>query len=248
MIIGQRLKGFLKKHGFTAKMFAEMIDVSEAMVYKYYNMDNIDSDTLYKWATVLHVPIMLFIDDAVYNDMVLKDKSQNLADKYYNKTIELQDKLTEIENSRKLPLYDDVASVGGKNIVAEMQATYNPTKYIDVGDWFKDATALIRHTGESMLRYPSGCILALREVNDKTQIVWGNDYTIETNEFRITKRIQTGKDDSSISCYSTNLEKYPDGKLIHEPIEIKKEHITKMFRVLGYVVDTNGTLYFNSNK
>lgn len=51
-----------------------------------------------------------------------------------------------------IPFYNDVASIGGNN------------EYVDTGDWFKDATAAIRHYGESMVEYQNGCILALKEV------------------------------------------------------------------------------------
>lgn len=70
MTIGERLKGFLKQHNFTAKQFAQMVDVSEGMVYKYYKMDNIDSDTINKWAKVLHIPMLTFLDDDMYNRIV----------------------------------------------------------------------------------------------------------------------------------------------------------------------------------
>lgn len=71
MIIGERLKGFLKQHNFTAKQFAQMVGVSEGMVYKYYKMDNIDSDTISKWADVLHVPVLTFLDDDMYKQIVI---------------------------------------------------------------------------------------------------------------------------------------------------------------------------------
>lgn len=71
MIIGERLKGFLKQHNFTAKQFAQMVGVSEGMVYKYYKMDNIDSDTISKWADVLHVPVLTFLDDDMYKQIVV---------------------------------------------------------------------------------------------------------------------------------------------------------------------------------
>ncbi|MEO3210339.1 helix-turn-helix domain-containing protein [Parabacteroides distasonis] len=71
MIIGERLKGFLKQHNFTAKQFAQMAGVSEGMVYKYYKMDNIDSDTISKWADVLHVPVLTFLDDDMYKQIVV---------------------------------------------------------------------------------------------------------------------------------------------------------------------------------
>lgn len=71
MTIGERLKGFLKQHNFTAKQFAQMVNVSEGMIYKYYKMDNIDSDTIHKWATVLHVPVLTFLDDDMYKQIVV---------------------------------------------------------------------------------------------------------------------------------------------------------------------------------
>lgn len=66
MIIGERLKGFLKYHNISAKSFAEMIGVTEGMVYKYYKMDNVDSQTIEKWANILRIPIMTFLDDNTY--------------------------------------------------------------------------------------------------------------------------------------------------------------------------------------
>ncbi|MCO7319795.1 helix-turn-helix domain-containing protein, partial [Riemerella anatipestifer] len=64
----------------------------------------------------------------------------------------------EVEKSKNLiPFYDDVATVGGTDLVAD---TYNAvsvaTDYIDAGDWFPSATAAIRHYGTSMVEYPNG--------------------------------------------------------------------------------------------
>ncbi|MEE3726206.1 helix-turn-helix transcriptional regulator, partial [Riemerella anatipestifer] len=103
----------------------------------------------------------------------------------------------DIEKSRNLiPFYDDVATIGGTDLVAD---TYNAvsvaTDYIDAGDWFPSATAAIRHYGTSMIEYPNGCILALKRIYDTNSIVWGRNYVIETDEIRVTKRMQTCKTD-----------------------------------------------------
>jgi transcriptional regulator with XRE-family HTH domain len=149
-----------------------------------------------------------------------------------------------------IPFYDDVTSIGGNNdIVSNTEGISTPTDYIDAGDWFKDATAAIRHYGESMEEYPSGCILALKEVQDRELIIPGRDYTIETSEYRVTKRLQKGKSDTHITVYSTNSETYADGRLIHEPFDIPWRAISRISLVLGYVVKKNGgTVVFNSNK
>lgn len=150
---------------------------------------------------------------------------------------------------RKLiPFYDDVSTIGGINqLGANMDAVTQPTEYIDAGDWFRDATAAIRHYGESMVEYPPGCILAIKEVQDRELIVPGRDYVVETSEYRVTKRIQKGNEPGYITAYSTNQETYSDGRLIHEPFDIPLRAVSHMYLVLGYVVKKNGgSMLFNA--
>ncbi len=141
-------------------------------------------------------------------------------------------------NSKNLiPLYDDVGTIGGSNMIADTSGTSTPTEYIDAGGWFKDVTAAIRHYGDSMSEYPNGCILALRKITNIRGIVWGRNYVIETRDIRVTKRMQTCQDDDEcIMAYSTNTETYPDGRLVHEPFKIYKEDILQIFLVIGRVV------------
>lgn len=160
--------------------------------------------------------------------------------------------ISDISSERKnlIPFYDNVATVGGHlNMSADVDTPHSvPTEYIDTGDWFREATAAIRHYEDSMDEYPSGCILALKEVKDRQLVVPGRDYVIETDEYRVTKRVQLGKDDEHIIAYSTNKETYPDGKLIHEPFPIPKKAIRHISLVLGYVVKKNGgTMVYNTN-
>lgn len=136
---------------------------------------------------------------------------------------------------KRIPFYDDVATVGGYNhLVADVSAIGSISEWIDAGDWFPEATAAIRHYGDSMLEYPSGSILALKRVEDWRLIIWGKNYVIETTEFRITKRLQDGGEDF-VLAYSSNQETYPDGRLIHSPIKIPKETIRHIDLVLGCV-------------
>lgn len=135
-----------------------------------------------------------------------------------------------------IPLYDDVATIGGTNVVATMNGISQSTEMIDAGDWFPNVTAAIRHYNDSMVEYPSGCILALQQIKEVHSIVWGRNYVIETDEIRVTKRMQTADNNDYIMGYSTNTETYPDGKLIHEPLKILKQDITRIFLVLGRIV------------
>lgn len=135
-----------------------------------------------------------------------------------------------------IPLFNDVATIGGANgLSANVNGVSHATEYIDSGDWFPGATAAIRHYGDSMPEYANGSILALKVVEDIRLLVWGRNYCIETSEYRITKKLNKSKDNDYLTANSTNKETYLNGSLIHEPIEIPKEAISKLFQVLGSV-------------
>lgn len=154
-----------------------------------------------------------------------------------------------VANKNLIPLYDNVSTIGGNlSRVADVDTAHSqPTEYIDTGDWFREATAAIRHYEDSMDEYPTGCILAIREIKDRSLIIPGMDYVVETDEYRFTKRIQLGKDDDHFTAYSTNKETYPDGRLIHEPFPIEKQAIRRIWLVLGHVVKKNsGTMVYNN--
>lgn len=148
-----------------------------------------------------------------------------------------------------IPLYNDVATIGGTSSVADMNPG-QPSEWINAGDWFRDATAAIRHYGDSMSEYPSGAILALREVMDRRIILWGRNYCIETNEVRITKKLQKGDDLHYVVAHSTNKDVYPDGSLIHQPIDIPVDAIRKLFLILGCVTKeySSGSVGVNNIK
>jgi hypothetical protein len=137
-----------------------------------------------------------------------------------------------------IPFFLDVGSVGGSSL--EVNDGNSSVEYIDAGDWFPNATAAIRHYGDSMVEYPSGSILALREVKDLNfGFILGQNYVIEYGEDwnRVTKRIQ--KDGEHFMAYSSNEETYKDGRLIHQPFVLKQIH--RAWRVLGYVVKTESS-------
>lgn len=145
----------------------------------------------------------------------------------------------EEEEKNKIPLYNDVETIGGYNgSVANVETQHRVSEWIDAGDWFPDATAAIHHYGDSMVEYPSGSILVLKRVNDPRLLINGEHYVIETDEFRITKQIQD--DGDVITAYSTNRETYPDGRLIHSPIRIPKEAIRHLDLVVGCVIKKFG--------
>ena len=159
---------------------------------------------------------------------------------------EIQDLQQPTEAEKKLiPFFDDITTIGGYNdSTSIMEISQNHvSEWIDAGDWFPEATAAIRHYGDSMIEYPSGSILALKRVHDKRLIINGRNYVIETTEFRVTKQLQDDGGDYIIA-YSSNRETYPDGRQIHSPIRIPKDTIRSIDLVLGCVLKeySNGAL------
>lgn len=143
--------------------------------------------------------------------------------------------------SRLIPLYDAETTGGFGGLVSSSNADVSLMGYVQAGSWFDGReTAAIRHTGNSMVEYPDGCVLAVREVTDRHLLVPGRNYVIETSEYRITKRVQKGSSPNTIALYSTNQEKYENGRLVHEPFEVDIADIRRIFSVLGYIVNQSG--------
>ena len=183
------------------------------------------------------------------------DKLKTVVDNYHDLNLkwffdEDESMIKSVEEKGNLiPFWDDVTSMGGLNgVAADTTGRISPRDWINTGDWFGDATAAIRHQGDSMTEYPSGCILALREIRDINLIVWGKNYVIETDEFRITKRLQRGTTVEYIRAYSSNEAMYKDETLIHEPVDIPVQSIRRLWLVLGYVVNEQSTgIIYNVN-
>ena len=138
-----------------------------------------------------------------------------------------------------IPLFD-VTTIDGRQYDADMAAVSTPSEMIDTGDWFQDATAAMRVQGDSMSpEYKSGSIVALRQINDQRIIMYGEDYVVETDEIRVIKRLQRADDPAYLMACSVNQDQWESGPmkghLIHEPFEIPRSSIRRLFLVLGEV-------------
>ncbi|MBF1420212.1 MAG: hypothetical protein HXN45_00940 [Prevotella nanceiensis] len=132
-----------------------------------------------------------------------------------------------------IPYFGETQTKGGlDNYQIPTDIVEYPTSMIKAGDIFIKATSAIKHIGESMAEYPSGCVLFCRQVEDMSLLVNGSIYVIETSEYRVTKKIYNLED--AIRAYSTNTETYPDGALVYAPFDIPKSKIMRMHKVLGY--------------
>lgn len=252
MIIGERLKGFLKHHKISAKSFAEMIGVTEGMVYKYYKMETVDSGTIDRWAEVLHIPIMTFMDDEMYS-RATRDVTQEVlekAEEYYDKNkdfIRFQNRrifgdlagvsketvedefnkiAPKISYTTGVPYYN-VDFIGGFDLVMNDQ-TINPEYLIDFQK-YNEATCWCNVTGHSMEpEITHGDIIALKKIEDMSFLPLGEVYAIvTTNNMRTIKRLGPASTPDSYSLVPTNKS--------HEYgiQEIPKNMILHIFQVLG---------------
>lgn len=138
-----------------------------------------------------------------------------------------------------IPFYDAIA-VAGRMSGANMEAVTVPAEMINPGDWYMDATCAMRVYDESMIpEYRPGSVVALKEVYDKRLIIPGEDYVIETPEYRVIKRLQKADDKTCWLACSVNQEIWEQGphkgKLIHEPFEIPINLVRRVFLVLGEI-------------
>ncbi len=153
------------------------------------------------------------------------------------------------EEKKLIPLYDGVATAG-MHESAILDPTQQPVEMIDAGDWFRDASAAMRVHGDSMYpEYKSGSIAALREVKNKRLVVYGQDYLIETSEYRVIKRLQKSDLPQNWLACSVNEEKYESsGRLIHEPFDIHIDDVTRLYQVLGNVKRNQSSTVIQTNE
>ncbi|WP_123901406.1 S24 family peptidase [Flavobacterium davisii] len=187
-----------------------------------------------------------------YKENIPKSNGEKYGEEI-NKKPNVQKTSTNEEYKRNLiPLYGGVA-IGGFNGVANMDSITESEELIDTGGWFTDATAAMHVYGDSMYpEYKSGSIVAMKLINNKQLIVYGQDYVVETDEYRVIKRIQKGEDKSSWTLASVNQEIWESGplrgRLIHEPFDVELNCVNRVFRVLGVVTrnESSGYIYNNA--
>jgi len=143
-------------------------------------------------------------------------------------------------SGRKLIPFYDMATEAGTVRMSNMEDGNEPAEYIDAGDWFLDADSAMRVHGDSMFpEYKSGSIIVMREVYDKRLIVYGEDYMVQTGEYRVIKRLYKGNSEGYWIACSINDETWEKGpmkgRLIYEPFDIFLDDVIKVCRVLGTV-------------
>jgi DNA-binding XRE family transcriptional regulator len=137
----------------------------------------------------------------------------------------------------EIPFYDAVATAGLSVMQSDQSPIVQPSETVNPGTWFRAATAAMRVYGDSMYpKYKSGCIIALKEVYDKDEIIYGEDYVIETAEQRVLKRImKSEKGEEYIEMNSINPQKDNRDKPIYASKDFHLTKIRRVYKVLGQI-------------
>jgi len=224
--IVQRLKKYLDFIGISVSLAEKNVMLSNGSLSKPFNANTtIKTDTLEKF--------LLFYND-ISPEWLLTGQGEML------KTgVSVGTKPPEKEvGVHLIPLYDGVMTAS--MMAQELPAQSEPVEMVNAGDWFRDATAAMRVHGDSMFPdYVSGSIVAMKEVHNKRLIIYGQDYMIETTEYRVIKRLQKSEQPKSWLMCSTNTELWEvgpqKGKLIHEPQDIHIDDAIRVYQILGCI-------------
>lgn len=234
--IGERLRFAIENKGLNPNKVSVQTNVHPTTIKNYLdNKGKPDSLKLDKIASFLDVDYNWLLSGE--GDMV-KEKGAGYVKESPKHGVLFAPKERDIEQKNLIPLYDGVitASMVGNDLSPESYAV----EFVDAGDWFRDATAAMRVHGDSMHpEYKSGSIVALKKVENKRLVIPGQDYVIETSEYRVIKRLQRSSEKNSWLACSINTEIWDvgvlQGRLIHEPFDINMDDVIHLYQVLGNV-------------
>jgi phage repressor protein C with HTH and peptisase S24 domain len=235
----ERIKQYIDLKGITNQNFEKKVGFSNgAFASQLKNKRTIGVDKLEN--------ILIEFAD-INTEWLLTGKGSMLKD---NLSSFNQPSLNSAHEEKKLiPFYDGVVTAGMQE-TAILDPTHESVEMIDAGDWFRDATAAMRVHGDSMYpEYKSGSIAALREVQNKRLVVYGQDYLIETTEYRVIKRLQKSDLPQNWLACSVNEEKYESsGRLIHEPFDVHIDDVKRLYQVLGNVKRNQSSTVIHAGK
>jgi len=127
------------------------------------------------------------------NTLDLLFKERQIPIKYVELAKEIGLKSMILDASKPVPYYDIDATAGNVSIFNEDKTEYIK-QYISVPA-FADCDMFINISGNSMYpKYCSGELIAIKKIEDREVISFGEAYLIVTKEQRLLKYIHKGKD------------------------------------------------------
>lgn len=141
--------------------------------------------------------------------------------------------IAKAERNEKMgfPVYDAIATSGPMENVSQLSG--QPLFYMQIPG-YEDCNMGLYNYGHSM--YPtieSGNLLALRMVNDKSVILYGEIYLVRTKDYFIVKRLQKSEVKGNVLCTSDNFEKRSPEFKRFESFDIAIDKIIDLYLVKG---------------
>ncbi len=130
-----------------------------------------------------------------------------------------------------LPYFDDVEKM-------EIDLDIALGNKFNIGEFFKNASMVIRINGTSMSKeYNPGMLVAGKRVFNKNLLIYGKDYVILTDEYRIIRRIQKSDQKESVLVCAVNMQEWEKGplkgRLIYEPFDLEIKYIKELYELVG---------------
>jgi SOS-response transcriptional repressor LexA len=124
----------------------------------------------------------------------------------------------------KVPFYEAYLTAGIKKQFGDNAIT--PAYFISM-PYFIDCDFGLKVSGDSMYpRYPNGAVVVCKTIKDKSIILYGEAYVINTTEYTILKYIQN-KDEKHVVLRSENPK--------HDPVVIPRSDILNLHLVKGKI-------------
>ena len=136
---GEELRQKLQCQGMPLRQIAIAMGITEQDFQSKLKAKDLKVSFVISVSKAINKSVYTLIDDEVSNTLPLR------GDKEGEKEVALSAK------KNLIPFYDDVSTIGGLNDRVANTDPSSPTEWIDAGDWFPEATAAIRHYGDSMV-------------------------------------------------------------------------------------------------
>lgn len=224
-ILSKNIKWLRESKGFTQETFCTKLGFKKADLSNWENAKNKPKlEKLYKIAEFFSFSL---------EELYSKDLSKSNT---FEKKKDNTDVTEEKRNKKKfIPLYGDVGiHVENEQKTSGDTLSKDYVEMIDAGDLFSDAAAAMLIYDDSMYpKYPAGSIILFKEVFDKDFFVFGKDYLIETDEYRIVKRVQKSNKAKHIMLCSYNEKMDVKGNLIYESMDVPMDKIKRFYKIVG---------------
>ena len=187
-----RIKYLMKEMGVRQVQFAERAGVDTSNLSKYLNA---------------HIPLSdSFLNKLVVNLGVSKDWLIDGTDLPFAKPSQQTDAdlVSAAPAAGAIPVYDVDATAGASSGRNELFASENIVGWVNLPNMSSDCR-IVRVSGDSMSPViMDGDFIAVRELNNPSQIYWGQIYIVQLDDFRLVKYVRRHSDPNMVVLRSEN--------------------------------------------